>query len=1359
MFLKINGGLKGNENAVLLTHLTEETYRLVRNLLYPRIIEDATFDELVSVLDAHFTPKRSSFADRAKFYEACKGEGESAEEWAARLRGLAAYCEFGVELDTLLRDRFVLGFPAGPERDRLCELELKSLTFAKALEVAQQTACARQARAIMVDAGMKQEPMFKVSDGVRRRGAGVVSSSRPPQDPSVCSVCGKTNHSSNRCRFRNYTCKNCGQRGHLAIMCGKKKSASKLYNLDEDSPSQAEVTECPDCDLFNLRYVTNDPLHLEVEINNYKMNMELDTGSGRNVMSDIMYNKLFSSVPLKKCELTMCLYNGHKISPIGCFVTKVSYANTTRDITFFVVKNGGPPLLGRDFMTKFNIFFSTHNNNITAINEGSGEVQRLLNEFPDLWKSGLGNFNKFEVNLTLNEDAKPKFFKSRVVPFALKNKVIDELNRLVKLGILVPVEFSEYATPIVPVLKGDGTVKIAGDYSCTLNKDLKIEKYPLPHIEEVFSKLSGGQHFSKIDLSNAYNQFRLSESSQRLTTINTPIGLFKYTRLVYGLSNGPAICQRAMETLLSGIEGVSIWLDDVCCTGPTKELHMSRLREVLKRLQDAGLKLNKEKCVFFRDDVTYLGYVIDKNGLRTCSKKVDAIIKAPVPKNVKEIKRFLGVVNYYRCFIPNASSLLHPLHKLLRNGAQWEWGAEQREAFDAVRRELSGERVLSHFLPDAPLVLSVDAGPAGLGAVLAHRDATGHERPIAFASRSLSASEKNYSQIQKEATAIIFGVKKFHQYLFGRQKPFILKTDHRPLLSIFGKKNGISVTAAMRLQRYAIILSAYNYTVQYVNSKNNAVADYFSRAPLPSVDSACEDDSSRFLLFLNANIEPVSFQDIRLATANDKVLQTVIKYMNNGWPRKMKCKQIQPYFNCKGDLEINGGCLFRGHRIVIPDVYKRRMLEELHCAHFGVIKTKSNARSRMWWAGIDADIERWVGACAACRETRAAPPRAPLAAWPRPPRPWHRLHLDYMTIKQATYLVVIDAFSKWLECIPMHRGTSTTALITKLKFIFSYFGIPKVIVSDNDPKISSNEFILFCKNNGIQYLTSPVYHPCSNGQAENSVKTCKKMIKSMLANEIIHTKEIEDKLLEFLFEYRNTVHCSTGKTPAQLMFGRKLTGRLDMMLQPEICNTKNSNIVNANLPPSRRFHVNEIVWAKWFTGRKYRWSMAKIIKTLGTRMFKIYFVKFNVTCNRHINQLIKCKKGNEVESSGSDKTLTSPTKPALEQLGQPAPEQVVPLELPSQTSPSPQSSHLEKGTELPEQSSDSEINLSEHGSEAEVLEGGEVTPGQSPERVAQSLPQPSVLTSPVCPGTSEQTDSSPKRNLRPRKIVDYKNFY
>lgn len=241
------------------------------------------------------------------------------------------------------------------------------------------------------------------------------------------------------------------------------------------------------------------------------------------------------------------------------------------------------------------------------------------------------------------------------MPFALKSKIDAEIDRLTGLGILVPVKYSDYATPIVPVLKDNGKVKIAGDYSITLNKDLCIEKYPMPRIEEVFAKLGGGKQFTKIDLSNAYNQFELDNESQLLTTISTHRGLLKYSRLVYGLANAPAIFQRTMETLLLGIEGVSCWLDDVCITAPTKELHMARLREVLDRLRDAGLKLQREKCEYFKENVTYLGFVIDKSGLRSCPKKVRAIKEAPRPSNVLEVKRFFGVTNYYRNFIPQAS--------------------------------------------------------------------------------------------------------------------------------------------------------------------------------------------------------------------------------------------------------------------------------------------------------------------------------------------------------------------------------------------------------------------------------------------------------------------------------------------------------------------------------------------------------------------------------------------------------------------------------------------------------------------------------------------------------------------------------
>lgn len=227
----------------------------------------------------------------------------------------------------------------------------------------------------------------------------------------------------------------------------------------------------------------------------------------------------------------------------------------------------------------------------------------------------------------------------------------------------------------------------------------------------------------------------------------------------------------------------------------------------------------------------------------------------------------MGVVNYYRSFIPNASNMLSPLHDLLRADVKWEWGRPQEEAFEAVKRELGSERVLAHFDPEAQLVLSVDAGPGGLGALLAQRAPHGGvDRPLAFASRSLNASERNYSQIQKEATAIIFGVKKFHQYLFGRNDPFILKTDHRPLLSIFGKKNGIPIMTASRLQRYAIILSAYNYNVQYITSANNIVADFFSRAPLHHTDDdeiEESDENVTHLKFLDDCVTPVTADRIK----------------------------------------------------------------------------------------------------------------------------------------------------------------------------------------------------------------------------------------------------------------------------------------------------------------------------------------------------------------------------------------------------------------------------------------------------------------------------------------------------------------
>ncbi|XP_063394872.1 uncharacterized protein LOC134679886 [Cydia fagiglandana] len=253
-FIKLNKIPVDNKSAVLLTHLSDESYRLVRNLVHPTKLEEKSFDELVTVLSGHFTPKRSTFADRAKFFGATKSGSESSQDWAARLRGLAVNCEFGTELDTLLRDRFVLGFNMGPERDRLFESDSKTLTLSKALEIAQQAACARQARTVVV----KEEPVYRAQARTGRRGAGAGAGGGASgcKDDDVagtrCAVCGMKNHDAAKCRFRNYKCQNCGQKGHLKKVCGNNKS--KIHSIGAESLEEDECENCKECQMFQMRF-------------------------------------------------------------------------------------------------------------------------------------------------------------------------------------------------------------------------------------------------------------------------------------------------------------------------------------------------------------------------------------------------------------------------------------------------------------------------------------------------------------------------------------------------------------------------------------------------------------------------------------------------------------------------------------------------------------------------------------------------------------------------------------------------------------------------------------------------------------------------------------------------------------------------------------------------------------------------------------------------------------------------------------------------------------------------------------------------------------------------------------------------
>lgn len=408
-------------------------------------------------------------------------------------------------------------------------------------------------------------------------------------------------------------------------------------------------------------------------------------------------------------------------------------------------------------------------------------------------KDKLGELKDTKIYLKVVEDVIPVFCKPRTLPLAWKDRVEKQLRNLISSGILEPVDNSDWGTPLVPVVKPNGELRLCGDYKITINKFLMDFKYPLPRIDEIFASLEGGEVFTKLDLSNAYNQLVLDDESQLLCAWSTHIGTLKVKRLPFGVKTAAAIFQKTMENLLRNIPYVVVYQDDITVTGKTMQQHIRNLRLVLQKLQSAGLKLNIKKSVFFQSKISCLGFNIDKNGLSKNDDRVSSIVSAPIPNNISEVRAFVGMANYYSKFINNFSNTMSPLYNLLSKDVPFLWSKDCQRAYDTIKNAVTSDQVLVHFNPSLPLVLTTDASNAAVGGILSHKFSSG-TKPIAFVSRALSKCEKNYSTLEKEALSIVFCVTKLRQYLLGNT--FLLKTDHRPLLTIFGTNKGLPLCSA-----------------------------------------------------------------------------------------------------------------------------------------------------------------------------------------------------------------------------------------------------------------------------------------------------------------------------------------------------------------------------------------------------------------------------------------------------------------------------------------------------------------------------------------------------------------------------------
>ncbi|KAL4009353.1 hypothetical protein ACER0C_003205 [Sarotherodon galilaeus] len=1173
--------------AVLLSVMGAKTYNLLRSLITPAKPADKSFKEITEVLQKHFQPKPLVIAERFRFHKRNQLKNESTSEYIAELRRLSEHCQFGEGLSDALRDRFVCCMNNESTQKRL--LTEDNLTLHRALEIAISMETAAK------DAGELQGKYTEPCS---------VNKIHPQRNNKLpmCFRCGKKSHDAANCWFKEKECLQCNKKGHIQKMCKSKqydkkkikmwKRDRKLHEVNEtESNDSEEDLAC--LELYTMQEKDNDAIWLTPKIQGIELQMELDTGSALSLISYEDYRNKFPNLKLKHTSVKLKTYTGERITPLGKLKVKVEYEKKKCNLELYVLKNGGVPLFGRDWLKHIHLNWkeikSMRLERGLSANSVDERLKQILNNHAQVFKDGIGTLKNIKAQIILEDNAKPRFHKARPVPYALRPKVEAELQRLEEQGILTKVEWSDWATPIVSVSKkASDSVRICGDFKVSVNPVLRIDQYPLPRIEDIFTAVAGGKHFSKIDLAQAYLQMEVEETSRKYLVINTHKGLYQYNRLVFGIASAPAVWQRAMDQVLQGIPGTQCFLDDIIVTGVDEETHLANLTAVLARLEKYGLRANKNKCEFFKDAIEYCGHKIDRHGLHKTKDKVEGVLKAPEPKNVSQLRSFLGLVNYYHKFLPNLSTVLHPLNSLLQQNVTWKWTKNCEEAFNGAKQLITSEEVLTHFDSNLPLRLACDASPYGIGAVLSHKMPDGSERPVAFASRSLNAAERNYAQIDREALSLVWGVKKFNQYLYGRH--FTLITDHRPLVSIFNPQKG---------------------------TKLHGNADGLSRLPHMQPTKEMTDPATVFHVTQMEPL-PVTSAQVKRETSRDAILSKVYDFTVNGWP-SCTDTQFSAYSTRKDQLSVCQGCVMWGTRVILPPKLRTTVLDSLHNGHLGVVKMKSLARSYVWWPGLDCEIENMAKSCTGCQQTLRQPQTAPVHAWEWPSAPWQRIHIDYAgPFMDQMFLVVVDAHSKWPEIFPVKHATAAST-INSLRSLFARTGLPQQLVSDNGRQFTGEEFQCFLRSNGIRHITSAPHHPATNGQAERFIQSFKRSMKASRTE----GKPLQQKIDNFLLAYRNATHATTGHTPAMLFMGRNLRSRLDL-LKPDIrkdVQDKQSSMVEATRNKTRFFNVGQKVLARDYRDPSQKWQPGTILSRTGPLTYTVN-VGANLVWRRHVDQIV-----------------------------------------------------------------------------------------------------------------------------------------
>lgn len=1148
VFLKASGVHKESDDvqaSLLINLIGSEGYDIYTTFKFSTEAEREDIKILIEKFNNHFGSKTNTTMVRFKFFTRSQEPGECIDEYVTALRLLSQQCEFQHLEDGLIRDRIVCGITDAGVRDRL--LRTDDLTLDKAIKICQANELSneegRQIETVKTEkSGSAAVDMVWNNRGARQRGKGRAegrsrgfgggpAAAAPVATPApaaarACAACGNIYcYSEVRCPARNVKCFLCGAKGHYKKMCSVRKS-SGVFELKEDS-DEGELYYVSTIDSVDLVNTEENKWYESLYLLqcNSEHIFKLDTGSDLNVLSNNNYIKLgFSPLDITCENVRAQSFCGNYLSFVGSAIIKCMYKGNKYDIKFLISEHDCQSILGKNALEQLGLIKRIYSLNIC--------------DYDDLFK-GLGKLPG-HYKIPIDNNAHPCICPVRKIPIGVRDQLQKELKRMEDLGVIRKVTHpTSWVSGIVIAAKKDGSFRVCLDPR-PLNRAIRRQHYPLPTLTEIATKLKGARYFSKLDARSGFWMIQLDDESADLCTFGTPFGRYQYMRLPYGINSASEIFHAKVRQLLEDLEGVDSFVDDVIVWGSSMEEHDRRLKGLLERAGQVGIKFNRDKCEFCVTEVTYLGHTFSIEGMKIDETKLKAIIDMPSPHDQQSLQRFLGMVNYVSKFIPNHSHKVSSLRNLLKKDNEWYWGDCEEHAIQQLKRELCAAPVLALFAAREPAVVSVDASAHALGAVLLQAG-----RPVEFASLTLTDTQQRYAQIEKEMLAIVFALERFHQYVFGKSD-ITVETDHKPLEALFLKSLD-SVPA--RLQRMMLRVQRYDFSVVYKPGKYMYIADTLSRAPLPELLHAKvseEVEEQTCYLLKNVRFSEDKLELVKQYTLSDIECQTLIRYLKIGWPsNKYEVEDCaRAHWSYRESIEYVNGILFKNNLVFIPSGLRSEMLSRVHEGHLGIDRCKRRARDVMFWPGMSRDVEMVVRRCRVCAELAPLPQREPMIPHHIPGVPWNKIGSDIFEYNRKYFLILVDYFSNFVEVSPLTSITSKS-VIAAMKDQFARHGIPHELITDNGPAYVSKEFKAFTHTWGFKHSTSSPNYPQSNGRSERAVRT----IKTLISKSINSGDDFYIALLNYRSAPRDGI-----ASPAQLMMGRRINTRLpahSSKLQPD----------------------------------------------------------------------------------------------------------------------------------------------------------------------------------------------------------------